>query len=258
MKVCITGARGFVGQHMVHEMKECGWDVHELVHDITHPYTRDDVYDVIIHAAGCPSSKICINNPERAIYTNIIGTFHMLEYARRIGAKFVLFSSCEVYGSSDGDVTEDTVLKSYNMYGASKVACEHMCQAYYHSYGVESIILRLINTWGPGCQSDRFPSIIKRRFETEDTPHFVLHDRSKKRWLHIETMAERVCTIIPHIHGCETYNLVGDENLMLHEFIQKFGSHFTYEYKPVTTPGYNSEHNACGNKLTSFVSKSQS
>lgn len=253
MKVCITGGRGFVGKNMIQHMENIGWNVTSLAHDIRLPYTGSEVYDIIIHAAGCPSSKACIENPEDAVSKNILGTFNMLEYARRIGARFVFFSSCEVYGSSDDTVTETSILKSYNMYGASKVAGEHMCQAYYHSYGVESVILRLINTWGPGCQAERFPSIITRAFENEKVPHFVLHDTTKKRWLHIQDMAERVCILIPHIRGCETYNLVGDENLMLHEFIEKFGQTFTYEYMKDETPGYKTEHNACGDKLRAHI-----
>ena len=144
------------------------------------------------------------------------------------------------------------------MYGASKVACEHMCSAYYHSYGISTVAIRLLNTYGPYCQKERFPSIIKKKFETECKPHFILSNKTAKRWLDIEEMARRVVFIIKNMpEGFEIFNFVGDENLTLVEFIDKLSDskEFTYEYMKEDISGYHHEGNADGSKFAEFCKK---
>ena len=141
------------------------------------------------------------------------------------------------------------------MYGASKVACEHMLSAYYHSYGISSVSIRLLNTYGPYCQKERFPSIIQHKFDTEDIPHFILSNKTSKRWLDIQEMAKRIIFIINNMPtGNETFNLVGDDNLSLVEFIHKIsnGKQFTYEYSKEDISGYHHEGNADGSKFYKF------
>jgi UDP-glucose 4-epimerase len=212
----------------------------------------DSNFDLIIHAAGNSSSKECIAHPNIAFSDNILGTFNILEFARKTGVKSVVyFSSCEVYSKQLTDATETDPTVAYNMYGASKLCGEHMCEAYSKTYGIKFLIIRLLNTWGPHCQPQRFPSIIEQKFASEERPHFILDTTSRKRWLHIEVMAQRLITLInkwPET-ACEVFNFVGDENLQLHEFISKFGKEFTWEYMVRThESGYFPESNADGAK----------
>lgn len=267
MKVLLTGGNGFVGTNIVNEMiTYTDWDITCLInnndenipgkihriYDLSH----DCHYDFIIHAGGNPSSKSCIKNPESAFNDNITLTFHILEYARKNNIKNIIFlSSCEVYGYATENSNENDMLKSYNMYGASKVACEHMLSAYYHSYGISSVSIRLLNTYGPYCQKERFPSIIQHKFDTEDIPHFILSNKTSKRWLDIQEMAKRIIFIINNMPtGNETFNLVGDDNLSLVEFIHKIsnGKQFTYEYSKEDISGYHHEGNADGSKFYKF------
>lgn len=275
MKVLLTGANGFVGANLAKKITEVtDWGLTCLVrdnadrvpdaarpwrHNLKNELASDEKFDLIIHAAGNPSSKSCIENPTSAVADNITSTFNVLEFARRTGAKkFVFFSTCEVYKNRSGDATEDDPTCSHNMYAASKLACEHMCEAYARTYGIKVIMFRLLNTWGPHCQPDRFPSIVARRFAQEERPHFVLDTRSTKRWLSIEEMALRVIRTIniwPE-SPFEIYNLVGDDDLSLDQFISKFGSNFTFEYtERVHEKGYVPAMNALGLKLKALLSK---
>lgn len=267
MKVLLTGANGFVGINILSEIiKNTKWEVICLIHknedkipkNIRKIYNLDiDInFDVIIHAGGNPSAKSCIENPKSALNDNIIETFNILEFARVNECKKIIFlSGCEVYGCATSISCEKDMLISKNMYGASKVACEHMFSAYYHSYGISSTMIRLLNTYGPYCQPERFPSIIKKKFETEEIPHFILTSKSTKRWLEIEEMARRVIFIINNMEkGFDIFNLVGDEDLNLVEFIQKLSNNkeFTFEYKIDELSGYNPDYNANGNKYQEF------
>lgn len=271
MKLLVTGGNGFVGINVINEIiKTTNWEIvcfvnknaDRLPKHITQvsslqSLTSDTVFDVIIHAGGNPSSKSCILNPTDAFQSNIDFTFKLLEYARSTNVKkIIFFSSCEVYGFATDTSCETDMLKSYNMYGASKIACEHMCSAYYHTYGISTVAIRLLNTYGPYCQEERFPSIIEKKFETEEIPHFILTNKTSKRWLDIREMARRTVFIINHMPvGFETFNFVGDENLNLSSFIEKLSNQrkFTYEY--IETPvisGYHHEANADGTKYRVF------
>jgi len=260
MKVLLTGAGGFVGKNVAAAIiRGTPWELTTLdraAHDLKDPLELPTAFDLIIHAAANPSAKECIEEPTRAFNDNILGTFNVLEFARKTGVKnFVYFSSCEVYADRSLDAVESDRTSAHNMYGASKLCGEHMCEAYAKSYGINCLVVRLLNTWGPHCQPQRFPSIIRRKFETEECPHFVLETASRKRWLYIETMAERLIKLIGKWPSDKftVFNMVGDESLQLHEFISKFGTNFTYEYKTREhAAGYLPEMNAEGSKLAEY------
>jgi len=270
MKILITGGNGFVGRNIIDEIiNNTDWMVICLIHindnipefpERINKYKKiDDIttkIDVIIHAGGNPSSKSCISNPESGINDNILYTFELLEFARKNDIKkFIFLSSCEVYGFATETSSESDELKSYNMYGASKVACEHICSAYFHTYSICTTAIRLINTYGPHCQKERFPSIIKQKFENEKIPHFIISNKTKKRWLDIKEMAKRIVFIINNMPNYfEVFNFVGDDNLTLLEFIEKFSDSkkFTYEYIKEEISGYHHEGNADGSKFKLF------
>ena len=270
MKVLLTGANGFVGINILNEMIEyTDWEITCLINknEDKIPKNIKKIYDlknnikfdVIIHAGGNPSSKSCIESPISALNDNIITTFNILEYARQNQCfKLIFLSGCEVYGYASSTSSENDMLISRNMYGASKVACEHICSAYYHSYGISSVAIRLLNTYGPYCQSERFPSIIKKKFETEKIPHFILTSKSTKRWLEITEMAKRIIFIINNMKtGFDIFNFVGDDDLLLVDFIKKISNNkeFTFEYKINELDGYNPDYNADGSKFIEFRNK---
>jgi nucleoside-diphosphate-sugar epimerase len=268
MIVLITGGNGFVGRNIIDEIiNTTNWQIVCLINNNDNNIPINVIkikdlsevslkIDIIIHAGGEPSSKACIINPENAINNNILSTFKILEYARTNNIKKIIYlSSCEVYGFPLDTHNESDLLKSYNMYGASKVACEHMCSAYFNSYGICTTSIRLLNTYGPYCQKERFPSIILQKFENEIIPHFIISTKTKKRWLDIKEMASRIVFIINNMPDYfEIFNFVGDENLTLIEFIQKFANSrdFSYEYLKEEITGYHHEGNACGDKFAKF------
>jgi nucleoside-diphosphate-sugar epimerase len=266
MNILLTGGNGFVGCNIVNEIRQTtDWDITCFVNK-HHSNIPDDirkihgweeleavdiVFDFIIHAGGNSSSKSCIECPGSAFRDNIEGTFKILEYARKREIKnIIFFSSCEVYGHSTDTSRECDALVSYNMYGASKIACESMCSAYFHSYGIHTVAIRLLNTYGPFCQEERFPSIIRKKFEGAlQPPHFVLScQNARKRWLSIREMARRVVFLVKNMPtaGFETFNFVGDENLFAEN------RPFTYEYTKQEIAGYHHDANADGSKFADY------
>ena len=223
--VLITGARGFVGASMIEHFLE---HTDYFVYYTKRPPKDDDrlntinkmnrVFewngediDIILHAAGNPSSLACIENPIGAIEDNISETVRTLEIARKYKVEhFIYFSSVEVYGKS-GKCFEDDICNAQNMYAATKHSGEQICKAYQSSYGVPCSIVRLNNTFGHFCQNERFPMIAIRKLLNGEKFTIYTHDDEVvgRRWTSIYDVAEMVCFILEQEPG-KIYNTTGD------------------------------------------------
>lgn len=113
--------------------------------------------DAVIHLAARAGVRPSISDPELYISTNIQGTFHLLDAARRHGVKnFVFASSSSVYGVnpkvpfSEEDLIEATI----SPYAMTKMAGEQMCSNFSYLYGIRCICLRFFTVYGPGQRPD--------------------------------------------------------------------------------------------------------
>ena len=223
--VLITGARGFVGASMIEHLLE---HTNYLIYYTKRPPKDDDrlntinrmnrVFewkgediDIILHAAGNPSSLACIENPIGAIDDNISETVRTLEIARKYKVKhFIYFSSVEVYGKS-GKCFESDICNAQNMYAATKHSGEQICKAYQSSYGVPCSIVRLNNTFGHFCQKERFPMIAIRKLLNGEKFTIYTHDDEVvgRRWTSIYDVAEMVSFILEQPPG-RIYNTTCD------------------------------------------------
>jgi len=106
--------------------------------------------DVIIHLAGNTGVPVSVENPRDDLMNNIIGTFNYLDSARKNNvSRFIFASSGAPVGETKPPVHEKVNPRPISPYGASKLACEAYCSAFYSSYGLETIALRFSNVYGP-------------------------------------------------------------------------------------------------------------
>ena len=106
--------------------------------------------DVIVHLAANTGVQPSVKNPALDLTSNVVGTFNYLEAARKCGARtFVFASSGAPTGLAPPPITENAVCRPISPYGASKLAGEAYCSAYYHSYGLKTVALRFSNVYGP-------------------------------------------------------------------------------------------------------------
>jgi len=94
----------------------------------------------------------CKDYPRTAFKVNIEGTFNVLEACVKNNVKKLIYSSsASVYGDAiEVPTTEDHPFNNRNFYGATKIACEAMCRAFYDRYGLNYVGLRYMNVYGPG------------------------------------------------------------------------------------------------------------
>ncbi|CAN4118164.1 unnamed protein product [Withania somnifera] len=176
MRVLVTGGAGFVGSHLVDKLIKRGDDVividnfftgrkenvmhhfgnhrFELIrHDVVEPILLE--VDHIYHLA-CPASPVHYKyNPVKTIKTNVMGTLNMLGLAKRIGARFLLTSTSEVYGDPLQHPQKETYWGNVNpigvrsCYDEGKRTAETLTMDYHRGAGVEVRIARIFNTYGP-------------------------------------------------------------------------------------------------------------
>ncbi|XP_059296561.1 UDP-glucuronic acid decarboxylase 1-like isoform X2 [Lycium ferocissimum] len=176
MRVVVTGGAGFVGSHLVDKLIKRGDDVividnfftgrkenlmhhfgnhrFELIrHDVVEPILLE--VDHIYHLA-CPASPVHYKyNPVKTIISNVMGTLNMLGLAKRIGARFLLTSTSEVYGDPLEHPQKETYWGNVNpigvrsCYDEGKRTAETLTMDYHRGAGVEVRIARIFNTYGP-------------------------------------------------------------------------------------------------------------
>jgi UDP-glucuronate decarboxylase len=175
-RVLVTGGAGFIGSHLCDSLINDGHNVicldnfftgrkenirqhlthprFELIrHDITQPILLE--VDEVYHLA-CPASPVHYQyNPIKTIKTNVIGTINMLGLAKRVGAKFLLASTSEVYGDPLQHPQQESYWGNVNpigqrsCYDEGKRVAETLAMDYHRKSGVDTRIVRIFNTYGP-------------------------------------------------------------------------------------------------------------
>ncbi|PAV24998.1 UDP-glucose 4-epimerase [Tamilnaduibacter salinus] len=107
--------------------------------------------DILVHLAANTGVGPSVEDPRHDCLTNVVGTFNALEAVRYNGvSRFVFASSGAPAGEVEPPIHEELPPHPVAPYGASKLAGEGYCSAYYRSFGVETVALRFGNVYGPG------------------------------------------------------------------------------------------------------------
>ena len=172
MKYLITGGAGFIGINLIHYILEVEPDAEIVVIDNllykTKHYLPNNVefhlcdiccdsvvevcdgVDAMIHLAANTGVMPSIENPMYDMEVNVKGIVNCLEACRHTGIKkFIFASSGAALGDQTPPLHERMLPKPLSPYGASKMAGENYCSAYYGTYGIDTIAFRFSNVYGP-------------------------------------------------------------------------------------------------------------
>lgn len=106
--------------------------------------------NVVVHLAANTGVAPSVDYPRQDMKANVIGTFNMLEASRHSGVeKFIFASSGASLGEVEPPIDEEKVARPVSPYGASKLAGEGYCSAYFRTFGLKTISLRFGNVYGP-------------------------------------------------------------------------------------------------------------
>jgi dTDP-glucose 4,6-dehydratase len=171
-------------------------------------------YDAIVHFAAESHVDRSIEGPMAFFQTNVIGTLVLLEAAREYGIeRFIHISTDEVYGTlgPQGSFTESTSLSPNSPYSSSKASSDLAVRAYYHTYGLQAIITRCSNNYGPRQYPEKLiPRIITNALQDKPIP--VYGDGGQIRdWLHVNDHCKAIDLILSTGRPGEVYN-IGSNN----------------------------------------------
>ena len=251
--VLVTGGAGFIGSNFVHfllaaepQVRIVNLDAltyagslenlrdlpdparHTFVHgnildrDLVARLLQEHAIDTIVHFAAESHVDRSILGPEQFIQTNVMGTFTLLDAARRfwldergLGETPVHFhhvSTDEVYGTLAPDEpawTEEIPYAPNSPYAASKAASDHLVRAYHHTYGLPVTITNCSNNYGPRQFPEKLiPLMILNALEGKPLP--IYGDGMQIRdWLYVQDHCEAIWRVIREGEIGETYNIGG-------------------------------------------------
>ncbi len=244
MKILITGGAGFIGSNLLHYLCDTHPNYHLINYDkLTYAGNLENIRDLekkpnyrfvkgdiidrrrleplfangldgVIHLAAESHVDRSINNPDRFILTNVLGTQVLLSLALKYNIpRFLQISTDEVYGSLGATdyFTEETSLKPNSPYSASKAAADLLVRAAYQTYRLPVIISRCSNNYGPYQFPEKLiPLMITNALDGKELPLYGdgLHIRD---WIHVQDHCRAIDTIFHYGKPGEVYNVGANE-----------------------------------------------
>ncbi len=165
--------------------------------------------DVIINYAAETHVDRSILDPKAFITTDVLGTYALLEAAKKYNVKkYIQISTDEVFGSiNDGKFTEESPFEPNSPYAASKAGGDHLCRAYFKTYGVPVIVTHSCNFFGPYQYPEKLiPLFITNLLENKKVP--VYGDGQQIReWIFTEDHCRAIDAILQKGEIGEVYNI---------------------------------------------------
>ena len=288
VKALITGGAGFVGHHLVeHILRTTDWDVvvmdrldtsgnlnrltdmecwpkernrlkvvwHDLKAPIGyHTGLRMDRPEIIFHLAASTHVDRSIDDPIPFIMDNVLGTAHILEYARTDEhlKSLLYFGTDEIFGPAPPDMAykEWDRYKSSNPYSATKAGAEELCIAYENTYGLPIIIAHCMNIFGERQHPEKFiPKCIRTILRGDEMPIIP----GSRFWIHARNVAAASLFLIEKGECGEKYNIVGEKEVdnldMALGISHVIGKELRWKDAGKSRPGHDSRYALDGSKM---------
>ncbi len=246
MKICVTGAAGFIGGNFVYYMLEnhpdydiVGLDLltyagnletlEEAMKNPHFKFTKGDIadreyvydlfekekFEIVVNFAAESHVDRSIVNPEIFLKTNILGTSVLMDACRKYGIqRYHQVSTDEVYGDLPLDrpdlfFTEETPIHTSSPYSSSKAGADLLVLAYHRTYGLPVTITRCSNNYGPYHFPEKLiPLIISRALADESLPVYGTGENVRD-WLYVKDHCAAIDKVIHNGREGEVYNVGG-------------------------------------------------
>jgi len=236
MRVLVTGGCGFIGSHFVKRLVAGGDEVVVLdkltysgnlanLEGVDHTFVHGDIADPVAVAGAGEGCHAVVNfaaetHVDRSILaagdfvrTDVVGTHVLLEWARDSGVRLVQVSTDEVYGDVPAGAAskEDDPLRPSSPYAASKAGGDLQVLAYVRTFGVEAVITRGANAYGPFQHPEKMiPLFVTNALDGEPLPVYG-DGRQQRAWVHVEDKCAAIDLVLREGEPGGVYNIGGEE-----------------------------------------------
>jgi dTDP-glucose 4,6-dehydratase len=280
MRLLVCGGAGFIGSTFVRERVREHGDAVTVLDKLTYAGRRENLDDVagairlvrgaiedphavgeavatceaIVNFAAETHVDRSISGPEAFIMTNMQGTHVLLEAARERGLRYVQVSTDEVYGSIEaGSFTERSPLDPSSPYSATKAGADLLVSSYFHTFGLETLICRGSNNYGPYQHPEKLiPLIILNALAGDRLPVYG-DGRNVRNWLFVEDFARGIGHVLAHGAAGEVYNCGGPgecENLaVVRRILELTGAEESLIEHVTDRPGHDRRYSLSSAKL---------
>jgi nucleoside-diphosphate-sugar epimerase len=204
--ILVTGATGFLGRHLVSALESQAIAVrrHSSANgDIANCALPMEGVTRVFHLAGKSYVPESWQSPQAFYQTNVMGTVNVLEHCRRSQAALTLISSY-VYGQPQRlPISEDHPLAAANPYAHTKILAEEIARFYEQRFGLDLLIVRPFNIYGP-WQNGPFliPSIVRQVLDPSIESVRVQDLRPRRDYLYVsDAVAFLLATLRKSVHG---------------------------------------------------------
>jgi dTDP-glucose 4,6-dehydratase len=243
-RILVTGGAGFIGSNFVRHVV-ANTDHHVTVLDkLTYAGNRDNLsgipdnrlafihgdigdadtvndlfqcIDAVVHFAAESHNDNSLENPIPFLQTNVIGTFTLLEAARKYDVRFHHVSTDEVYGDlpldDSGRFTEKTAYNPSSPYSSTKACSDHLVRAWVRSFGVAATLSNCSNNYGPYQHVEKFIPRQITNVLRGIRPKLYGDGRNVRDWIHAGDHSSAVLAILERGRIGETY-LIGADGEM--------------------------------------------
>jgi dTDP-glucose 4,6-dehydratase len=238
MKLFVTGGAGFIGSHFIRHMIKRP-DIETIINldkltyaghldnlrdiskDRRYRFIRGDIanttlmerlmrgLDAVVNFAAETHVDRSIQDASPFLHSNVVGTYVLLESARRAQInRFVHISTDEVYGSiARGAARETTILNPSSPYSASKAAADHLVLSYHRTFRLPVMITRAGNNYGPYQYPEKFlPLFITHALESHPLPLYGKGENVRE-WLHVSDHCSGIEKVLRKGRAGEIYNI---------------------------------------------------
>jgi dTDP-glucose 4,6-dehydratase len=179
--------------------------------------------DIIVNFAAETHVDRSIANPKPFLETNVMGTYSLLEITRKFNKKFIHVSTDEIYGDlEDKDsFKENDILKPSNPYSASKAAADLLVGSYQRTYGIDSIITRCTNNFGPNQFPEKLiPKTVIRATQNLKIPLYGDGNQIRS-WIHVIDHVSAIDALISKGKSGEIYNITAWNEISNKNIVEK-------------------------------------
>jgi dTDP-glucose 4,6-dehydratase len=283
MKLLVCGGAGFIGSTFVRlRLREHGDQV-TVLDKLTYAGRRENLHDVLdevrfVHGAiedpvavadavaGCEAIvnfaaethvDRSIADPEGFIVTNMQGTHVLLEAARERGLRYVQVSTDEVYGSIEaGSFTEHSPLQPSSPYSATKTGADLLVSSYFHTYGLETVICRGSNNYGPYQYPEKLiPLMILNALAGDRLPVYG-DGLNVRNWLFVEDFGRGIGCALSSGSPGEAYNCGGPDEcenmIVVRRILELTGADESLIEYVTDRPGHDRRYSLASAKLAAL------